>query len=176
MASAYFIGIRKGVVGGLDTGVVTQPLSHIGGLVVNFMAQLANGVTNVIAAPSFNPTQILAVVESEGCSVLDGVPSHFGLYLSLDSLSEFDLTTLCKGTIGGAALTRDLLGRITAPSGMHQNLLTVSYGMTETSAVSFMGSTEDEESICFNSVGRAQVLLAGIMGTLYFLVLPTHPP
>jgi hypothetical protein len=63
--NAKFLGYRKGISGGLDVGAVTQPFSHVGGLVVNMLSQMMHGVTNVLPAPSFDPRATLAAVQEE---------------------------------------------------------------------------------------------------------------
>jgi acyl-CoA synthetase (AMP-forming)/AMP-acid ligase II len=63
--NAKFLGFRKGISGGLDVGAVTQPFSHVGGLVVNMLSQMMHGVTNVLPAPSFDPRATLAAVQEE---------------------------------------------------------------------------------------------------------------
>ena len=158
-ANAYFVGMRKGVVGGLDVGCVVQPLSHVGGLVVNLLAQFVNGATSVVASPAFDARAALMQVELEGCTVLDGVPSHFAMCLRLSSLSDIDLVALCKGTIGGAHLAHQLLQDVVEdrPGALGMDLLTVSYGMTETSPVSFMGAPSDSLSLRTTTVGSIQV-------------------
>ena len=75
MAVLEWCRLRKGMQGGLDISGMVQPLCHIGGLVVNLLAQLVLGVTNImIATPRFDPRAALDAVEQELCTVLDGVP------------------------------------------------------------------------------------------------------
>ncbi|KAK3279713.1 hypothetical protein CYMTET_12417, partial [Cymbomonas tetramitiformis] len=153
VANSYFNGLRKGVIGGLDVAAVTQPFSHIGGLVVNFLSQLVHGVTNVMTSAAFDPRAVLQSVQEECCTVMDGVPSQFTIYLNLSDLPSFDLAALCKGAIGAAAIPKELLDSIVG-KGLGQSFLCVTFGMTETSPISMHGSPEDSLVIRQNSVGR----------------------
>lgn len=177
-ANAYFVGLCKGVVGGLDVGCVVQPLSHVGGLVVNLLAQFVNGATSIVASHSFDARAALMQVEFDGCTVLDGVPSHFAMYLRLSSLSDIDLVALCKGSVGGAPLTRALLEDVVEerPGALGMSLFTVSYGMTETSPVSFLGAPSDSLELRATCVGRIQVAPAAVAALGYDVFIPALAP
>lgn len=79
--NAKSLGFRKGISGGLDVGAVTQPFSHVGGLVVNMLSQMMHGVTNVLPAPSFDPRATLAAVQEEVKSRAASALSHALLLL-----------------------------------------------------------------------------------------------
>jgi fatty-acyl-CoA synthase len=198
--NAKFLGFRKGISGGLDVGAVTQPFSHVGGLVVNLLSQMMHGVTNVLPAPSFDPRATLAAVQeevrpklapnhndsgmlnpcartvlheappsfeltdihlvlchSQSCTVLDGVPSQFTIYVNLSELLRYDLATLCKGATGAATIPPELMKAVTDPKCLNQSYIVGSYGMTETSPISFVGTVEDTLQMTCGSVGRVQV-------------------
>lgn len=155
--NALLLGKRKGIKGGLDVGVVAQPFSHVGGMVVNLLAQMLNGVTCVLHSRSFDPRKALEVVQDESCTVLDGVPTQFEIYLKLPIRQTLDLQTLCKGAVGAASIAPETLRRMVAHDGLNFSMLIVSYGMTETSPISFAGSVEDTLPVMHASVGRIQV-------------------
>ena len=48
--------------------------------------------------------QVLTAVQNEMCTVLDGVPTHFIIYLNLPEMSSYDLEVLIKGSIGAGPI------------------------------------------------------------------------
>jgi fatty-acyl-CoA synthase len=93
-------------------------------------------------------------VESEGCAALYGVPTMFIAMLNHPEFGRFKLDSLRTGIMAGApcpiAVMRDVVER------MHMSGVTIAYGMTETSPVSFQSSTEDPLERRVSTVGRVQ--------------------
>lgn len=159
ITSARLMGLRKGLAGGLDLAILTQPLSHVGGLIVNFLAQTLAGVTTVLTGEHFNPHEVLSAAEAEGCTVLDSVPAQLAMYLQVLARTSLDLPTICKGATGADMLSDAVLREATrGRTGLRIKFLVKSYGLTESASACVMGSAEDPLEARGCSVGYAQVL------------------
>ncbi|MDD9913234.1 MAG: AMP-binding protein, partial [Rhodospirillaceae bacterium] len=69
-------------------------------------------------------------------------------------LSSFDLSTLRTGIMAGAPCPIEVMKRCV--SDMHLDEITIAYGMTETSPVSFQTATDDPLEKRVSTVGRVQ--------------------
>jgi fatty-acyl-CoA synthase len=67
---------------------------------------------------------------------------------------RFDLTSLRTGIMAGSPCPIEVMKRVTTE--MHQRELTIAYGMTETSPVSFQSSADDPLERRVSTVGRIQ--------------------
>jgi fatty-acyl-CoA synthase len=97
---------------------------------------------------------VLQTVASERCTALYGVPTMFIALLNHPQFAEFDLTTLRTGIMAGSpcpiATMKEVIAR------MHMHEVTIAYGMTETSPVSFQTGRADPLEERVSTVGRVQ--------------------
>jgi fatty-acyl-CoA synthase len=86
--------------------------------------------------------------------VLYGVPTMFIAQLNHPEFSRFDLSSLRRGIMAGAPCPIEVMKEVA--STMHMNEITIAYGMTETSPVSFQSSRDDPLELRVSTVGRIQ--------------------
>jgi fatty-acyl-CoA synthase len=137
-----------------DRLLIPVPLYHCFGMVLGNLACLTHGSTIVYAAEAFDPLAVLETVEAERCTALHGVPTMFIAELSHPRFTEFDLSTLRTGIMAGSPCPIEVMKRVVAE--MHMAEVTIAYGMTETSPVSFQSSTSDPLEKRVSTVGRIQ--------------------
>jgi fatty-acyl-CoA synthase len=83
----------------------------------------------------------LRTVQDERCTALHGVPTMFIAMLDHPRFAGFDLSTLRTGIMAGATCPIEVMKRVIEQ--MHMREVTIAYGMTETSPVSFQAATDD---------------------------------
>jgi fatty-acyl-CoA synthase len=110
-------------------------------MVLGNLAAVSHGATMVIPAEIFDPLLTLEAVAAERCTALYGVPTMFIAELNHPRFSEFDLTTLRTGIMAGSPCPIEVMRQVT--SKMHMEEVTIAYGMTETSPVSFQTAPDD---------------------------------
>ncbi len=149
--NGYFIG-RGMALGPDDRICIPVPLYHCFGMVMGNLASITHGATMVYPAAAFDPGAVLAAVEAERCTALYGVPTMFIAVLAHPEFARFDLTSLRTGCMAGAVcpepLMRDVIARL------HMRDVTIGYGMTETSPVSFQTGLGDSLDRRVGSIGR----------------------
>ncbi|GAB3358652.1 AMP-binding protein [Giesbergeria giesbergeri] len=140
-----------------DVLCVPVPLYHCFGMVMSVLACVSVGATMVFPGESFDPVMTLQAVSEEGCTALHGVPTMFIAELDHPRFAEFDLSHLRTGIMAGSPCPIETMKRVVA----HMNLseITIAYGMTETSPVSFQSATTDPLERRVATVGRIQPLL-----------------
>ncbi|HEY1940989.1 MAG TPA: AMP-binding protein [Roseiarcus sp.] len=135
-----------------DRICIPVPLYHCFGMVMGNLAAVTLGAAMVYPGEGFDPLATLTTIEAERCTALYGVPTMFIAELEHPEFSRFDLTSLRTGIMAGApcpiAVMRKVLGE------MHMRDVTIAYGMTETSPVSFQSSTEDSVERRVTTIGR----------------------
>ena len=95
-----------------------------------------------IPGRSVRPGATLAAVHEERCTALHGVPTMFIAELDHPEFAQYDLTTSAHGHHGRLAVS-DRDDETRRRRQMHLREITIAYGMTETSPVSFQSSTDD---------------------------------
>jgi fatty-acyl-CoA synthase len=135
-----------------DRLCIPVPLYHCFGMVLGVMAAFTHGACVVFPAESFDPLSVLETVAMECCTVLHGVPTMFIAELEHPRFREFDLSSLRTGIMAGAPCPIEVMRR--AVSDMHMREITICYGMTETSPVSFQSSVNDPLDKRVGTIGR----------------------
>ena len=87
---------------------------------------------------------------------------------------DFDLTRLRTGIMAGSPCPIEVMKRVVAD--MHQREITIAYGMTETSPVSFQSSADDPLDRRVSTVGRIQPHLEVKIVDLEGLIVPCGTP
>ena len=135
-----------------DRMCIPVPLYHCFGMVMGNLGCVTHGAAMVYPADWFDPKLTLEAVEKERCTALYGVPTMFIAELEHPEFSTYDLTSLRTGIMAGAPCPIEVMKRVIHD--MHMEQVTIAYGMTETSPVSFQSSTEDPIERRVSTVGR----------------------
>lgn len=117
-----------------DRVCIPVPFYHCFGMVIGNMACITHGATMVITAASFDPEQVMQVVQDEKCTSLYGVPTMFIAELGHPNFHKYDFSTLRTGVMAGSNCPIDTMKKVQQLMNMQE--VTVCYGMTETSPVS----------------------------------------
>lgn len=136
----------------LDRLCIPVPLYHCFGMVLAVLACTVRGSAMVFPGEGFEPRETLAAVQAERCTALHGVPTMFIAELDHPDFRQFDLSTLRTGIMAGAPCPIEVMRRVQAE--MHMTEVTIAYGMTETSPVSFQSATDDPLDKRVTTVGR----------------------
>ncbi|RQR43786.1 MULTISPECIES: AMP-binding protein [unclassified Burkholderia] len=137
-----------------DSLCIPVPLYHCFGMVLAVLACVSKGAAMVFPGEAFDPVATLAAVADERCTALHGVPTMFIAELDHPDFAKFDLSTLRTGIMAGSPCPIETMKRVV--SQMHLREITIAYGMTETSPVSFQSSTDDPLEKRTTTVGRIQ--------------------
>ena len=137
-----------------DRLCIPVPFYHCFGMVLGNLAALTHGAAMVIPAEGFDPLSTLQTVAEEKCTALHGVPTMFIAMLDHPEFKSFALDTLRTGIMAGSPCPIEVMKRVIGE--MNMNEVTIAYGMTETSPVSFQSSTSDPVERRVSTVGRVQ--------------------
>ncbi|KWK87101.1 AMP-binding protein [Burkholderia ubonensis] len=137
-----------------DALCIPVPLYHCFGMVLAVLACVSTGAAMVFPGEAFDPAATLAAVADERCTALHGVPTMFIAELDHPDFANYDLSSLRTGIMAGSPCPIETMKRVV--SQMHLSEITIAYGMTETSPVSFQSSTDDPLEMRTTTVGRIQ--------------------
>ena len=147
--NGYFIGERQKMSGD-DRVCLPVPLFHCFGCVLGVMAILTHGATHVMLE-EFNAFLVLSAIEKERCTAVYGVPTMFIAELDHPSFDSFDLTSLRTGIMAGSTCPIETMHQVMERMGARE--ITIAYGLTETSPVFLMTSTDDPPELRAETVG-----------------------
>jgi fatty-acyl-CoA synthase len=137
-----------------DRLCIPVPLYHCFGMVLGNLACLTHGATIVYPNDGFDPLTVMQTVQAEKCTGLHGVPTMFIAELDHPRFKEFDLSTLRTGIMAGSPCPTEVMKRVVEQ--MHLREITIAYGMTETSPISFQSGLDDPLERRVSTVGRIQ--------------------
>ncbi|HVQ67213.1 MAG TPA: AMP-binding protein [Bradyrhizobium sp.] len=149
--NGYFVG-RAMRLTEQDRICIPVPLYHCFGMVMGNLASVTLGATMVYPGEGFDPLATLQTIEREKCTAVYGVPTMFIAELDHPEFSRFNLKTLRTGIMAGAPCPIEVMKRVN--NEMNMGEVTIAYGMTETSPVSFQSSTDDPLERRVSTVGR----------------------
>ena len=135
-----------------DRLCIPVPFYHCFGMVMGTLGCVTKGATMIVPAEGFEPLATLRAVSGEQCTALYGVPTMFVSMLDHQEFETFDISTLRTGIMAGAPCPVEVMKRV--QSDMHMQQVTIAYGMTETSPVSFQSGMDDPLDKRVSSVGR----------------------
>ncbi|MEM9063448.1 MAG: AMP-binding protein [Pseudomonadota bacterium] len=133
---------------------IPVPFYHCFGMVLGNLAAIAYGVKMVFPGEGFDPLETLTALEAEGCNGVHGVPTMFQAMVDHPEFKRFNLNGLRTGIMAGAPCPVPLMRRVIDE--MHCDQMTIAYGMTETSPVSFQTSVSDSLEHKVSTVGTIQ--------------------
>ena len=151
--NGFFVGEAIKLVPG-DRLCIPVPLYHCFGMVMGNLGCLTHGATMVYPAEAFEPLAVLETVAQEKCTGLYGVPTMFIAALDHPRFADFDLSSLRTGIMAGSPCPIEVMKRVIGKMNMAE--VTIAYGMTETSPVSFQSGTDDPIDRRVSTVGRVQ--------------------
>jgi len=135
-----------------DRLCIPVPLYHCFGMVLGNLACVTHGAAMVFPGESFEPGAVLATVQAERCTGLHGVPTMFIALLDHPDFARYDLSSLRTGIMAGSPCPAEVMSRVIGK--MHMAEITIAYGMTETSPVSFQSSVDDPVPLRVSTIGR----------------------
>jgi fatty-acyl-CoA synthase len=151
MNNGYSVGVAMNF-SALDRLCIPVPLYHCFGMVLGNLVCLTHGATMVYPAESFNAQAVLESIEEERCTALHGVPTMFIALLDHPRFADFKVDSLRTGMMAGAPCPIELMKKVM--SRLHMPQVTIGYGMTETSPISFQSSMDDPAERRVATVGR----------------------
>jgi fatty-acyl-CoA synthase len=149
--NAFFVGEQIRLTPD-DRMAIPVPLYHCFGMVMGNLGCLTHGSAMVYPSPVFEPAATMEAVASERCTALYGVPTMFVAELSLDNFKDYDVSSLRTGIMAGAPCPIEVMNRVIGDMNMRE--VTIAYGMTETSPVSFQSSVDDPIERRVTTIGR----------------------
>ena len=148
--NGFFVGEACGYTEE-DRVCIPVPFYHCFGMVLGNLACTTHGSCIVIPGAAFDPTDVLAAVQSERCTSLYGVPTMFIAELADEDFAKYDLSTLRTGIMAGSPCPAEVMKQVIGE--MHMDEVTIAYGMTETSPVSTQTDASDDLDRRVSTVG-----------------------
>lgn len=135
-----------------DRLCIPVPFYHCFGMVLANLACVTHGSTMILPAEAFDAGKVLETIEEERCTALHGVPTMFIAELEHPDFSKYDLSTLRTGIMAGSPCPIEVMKKVMNQIGAKE--ITIAYGMTETSPVSFQTNVNDPIEKRVSTVGR----------------------
>ncbi len=123
-----------------DRMVIPVPLYHCFGMVMGNLGCVTHGATMIYPGDGFDPEATLRAVSEEKATTLYGVPTMFIAELELPDFESYDLSHLRTGIMAGSICPIEVMRKVIERMNMKD--VTICYGMTETSPVSFQTQTD----------------------------------
>jgi fatty-acyl-CoA synthase len=149
--NGHFVGARLKYTPA-DRICVPVPFYHCFGCVMGNLGALTHGAAVVVPAESFEPEATLRAIEMHRCTSIYGVPAMFIAQLGHPAFSQACLDSLRTGVMAGAPCPIEVMKQVM--DRMHVPEITICYGMTETSPVSFQSAVDDPIEARVSTVGR----------------------
>ncbi|WP_298283666.1 AMP-binding protein [Acidocella sp.] len=154
--NGYLVG-RGMALTEADRICIPVPLYHCFGMVMGNLAAVTSGAAMVLPGEGFDPLTTLQTAADERCTALYGVPTMFIAELDHPRFTSFDLSAMRTGIMAGSPCPIEVMRKVI--SQMHARDMTICYGMTETSPVSFQTGLDDTLARRVSTVGRVQAHL-----------------
>ncbi|MEX3505173.1 AMP-binding protein [Corynebacterium sp. LK2510] len=156
--NGYFVGENQNFTHE-DRIVVPVPFFHCFGMVMGTIGAFSHGATVIIPSPSFKSRETLKAAQVGKATSLYGVPTMFIQELEeahdQDEFgSPYKLDALRTGVMAGTSCPSKTMRDVMEKFGMNE--VTICYGMTETSPVSFQTRSDSPEDKRVNTVGLIQ--------------------
>lgn len=138
-----------------DVVCCPPPLFHCFGCILGYMATATHGAGIIFPTEAFDPRATLLAVQENKATALYGVPTMFLAELDLISsgaVANEGFHHLRTGIAAGSSIPAELMRKLHRVLGLTE--LTICYGMTETSPVSCMTTTDDPLQKRIDTVGR----------------------
>ena len=137
-----------------DRVCIPVPLYHCFGMVLGTLACCAAGATMIFPSEGFEPDKTMHALKSESCTAVHGVPTMFSAMLASSEFNGKPIKSLRTGIMAGSQCPEVLMRRVLYDLGCSE--ITIAYGMTETSPISFQSDVNDPVDVRVSTVGRIQ--------------------
>ncbi|WP_199026729.1 AMP-binding protein [Ralstonia sp. ASV6] len=151
--NARFVAMAMNLQAG-DRLCIPVPLYHCFGMVMSVLTCTATSACMVFPGEAFDPLATLRAVAEERCTQLHGVPTMFIAQLDHPDFKTFDVSSLRGGIMAGSPCPIEVMKRVVSELNLRE--VTIAYGMTETSPVSFQSAVTDPLDKRVTTVGRIQ--------------------
>ena len=131
-----------------DVVLVALPLFHVFGLSSQLNVCVRFGATMSLV-PRFDTTRVLEVMQRDGVTVFEGVPTMYVALLQHPNLAGYDVSKLRVGISGGAPIPAEVLDSFENKFGV---VILEGYGLTETASTTTFNVSAAERKIY--SVGK----------------------
>src|SRR5262245_29114845 len=135
-----------------DRVCVPVPFYHCFGCVMGNLAALTHAGSIVIPAQTFDAEDTLRAIQTHRCTSIYGVPTMFIAELDHPNFKNYRLDSLRTGIMAGAPCPIEVMRQVI--DRMHAPEVTICYGMTEPSPVSFQSAVDDPIEARVSTVGR----------------------
>ncbi|MFY0692830.1 MAG: AMP-binding protein [Paracoccaceae bacterium] len=135
-----------------DRLCIPVPFYHCFGMVMGTLGCVTKGAAMIVPGEGFDPVDTMEAVSEERCTALYGVPTMFVTQLALENFDSYDTSHLRTGIMAGAPCPTEIMKQVVSRLNLSQ--ITIAYGMTETSPVSFQTNVEDPLDKRVSTVGR----------------------
>ncbi|HVO04688.1 MAG TPA: AMP-binding protein [Candidatus Cybelea sp.] len=149
--NGYFVG-RGCALGPEDRICISVPLYHCFGMVMGNLAAVTTGAAMVYPGEGFDPLATIETIAAERCTAIYGVPTMFIAQLEHPRFTEFSMASLRTGIMAGSPCPIELMKKVVALMNVRE--MTICYGMTETSPVSFQSAVDDPLERRVSTIGR----------------------
>ncbi|KAM6896942.1 medium-chain acyl-CoA ligase ACSF2, mitochondrial [Xenentodon cancila] len=150
--NAYFVGRRVGFSWKPHTRVcIPVPLYHCFGSVGGGIAMAVHGISLIFPSAGYNGKANIAAMESERCTFIYGTPTMYVDMVNQPDLAKYDLSSVESGIMAGSPCPPELARKVVSIMGIKE--LTIGYGTTENSPVTFLNSPLDNMERKCETVG-----------------------
>jgi len=149
--NGYFVAKRQKFTD-VDKLCIPVPLYHCFGMVMGVLGCVSHGASMVFPSEAFEAEATLKAIAREKCTALYGVPTMFIAELDEPTFFDHDLSQLRTGVMAGSPCPAEVMKRVIKD--MHMKDITIAYGMTETSPVSFQSAPDGPFDKRVSSVGK----------------------
>ncbi|XP_056221819.1 medium-chain acyl-CoA ligase ACSF2, mitochondrial [Seriola aureovittata] len=149
---AYFVGRRVGYHWRPDTRIcLPVPLYHCFGSVGGGMCMAVHGTSLIFPSAGYDGKANIAALESERCTFIYGTPTMYVDMVNQLDLPKYDLSSVEAGIMAGSPCPPELVKKVISVMGIKE--ITIGYGTTENSPVTFCGATTDNMERKSETVG-----------------------
>ncbi len=149
--NGHFVGERQ-CLSQADRICLPVPFFHCFGIVLGALAAITHASAVVLPSESFDPKLTLNAIASEKCTSFYGVPMMFISVISHPDLIATDVSSLRTGVMGAAPCPIETMRQ--AGDLLNMKEITVAYGMTETSPISFQSLPDDSDDDRVTTCGK----------------------
>ncbi len=149
--NGHFVGERQRLSPS-DRICLPVPFFHCFGIVLGALAAITHASAIVLPSDSFDPKLALDAIAREKCTSFYGVPMMFISVISHPDLKTTDVSSLRTGVMGGAPCPIETMRQ--AGDLLNMKEITVAYGMTETSPISFQSLPDDSDEDRVTTCGK----------------------
>lgn len=150
--NSYFIGTQVGYHWRPHVKIcLPVPLYHCFGSVGGGLVMAMHGATLVFPSSGYNSQANLAAMQAERCTFIYGTPTMYIDMLGQPDLPTYDLSSVEGAIMAGSPCPPEVVCKVIDKMNIKQ--LSIAYGTTENSPVTFVGFSIDSEERRIGTVG-----------------------